>query len=101
MRIFLFALLMMVSGVSAYAQSTAHKDLLITVNGMVCDFCAQAVWKVFEKYDAVGSVDIDLDKGLVTVHLKPDQSLSQDEIDHAITYAGYDFVGMEERAHQG
>lgn len=79
---------------AAYASST-HEDVVIKVNGMVCDFCAQAVFKVFEEYEGVASVDVNLDDGSVTVHMKPDATLSQGQLDQAITYAGYDLVSVE------
>jgi len=84
---------------SVSAQNAVHTDLVINVNGMVCDFCAQAIWKVFEEYEAVDSIDVDLDSASVTVHLKPGQDLNKAQIDKAITYAGYDFVSLERVQH--
>lgn len=75
--------------------STQHEDIAITVNGMVCDFCAQSVWKVFEDYEQVSTVDVDLDTGIVLVHLKPGQALDDAALEKAITYAGYDLVKTE------
>lgn len=77
------------------AQASMHEDIAIKVNGMVCDFCAQSVWKVMEDYDGVTHVDIDLDTGLVTVHMEAGKSLSDEKLDEAITYAGYDLVSIE------
>lgn len=77
------------------AQAAVHEDIAIKVNGMVCDFCAQSVWKVLEEYDGVVKVDIDLDTGIVTVHMAAGQTLTEDELNKAITYAGYDLVGIE------
>lgn len=88
----LAALMILVQPATA---STQHEDIAITVNGMVCDFCAQSVWKVFEEYDQVDNVDVDLDTGIVTVHLKPGQALDDATLDKAITYAGYDLVEIE------
>ncbi len=82
------------------AYASAHEDVAIKVNGMVCDFCAQSVWKVFEDYDGVEKVDIDLDAGLVTVHMKPEAKLSDEELNKAITYAGYDLVSVERQTAQ-
>lgn len=76
--------------------STAWADhkIDIKVNGMVCDFCAQSVWKVFKDYPAVKDVNVDLDTGIVTVLLNEGQDLSEEELDKAIQYAGYDLVGI-------
>ena len=91
MKKFLTALTILILSSPALA---AGQKIDIKVLGMVCDFCAQAVWKVFEDYDAVESVDINLDDGLVTVFLKDGQSLSDDELSKAIEYAGYDLVSI-------
>ena len=76
---------------------TAHADqkIDIQVNGMVCDFCAQAVWKVFEDYESVENVDINLDTGIVSVTLKEGQILSDEDLNKAIQYAGYDLVEVK------
>lgn len=60
------------------------------VNGLVCDFCARALEKVFSREESVEAVNVNLDDGLVTVSLKPGQSLSEDVIRQHITDAGYD-----------
>ena len=74
------------------APALADHKIDIKVNGMVCDFCAQAVWKVFQEYDAVKDINVDLDTGIVTVNLKDGQKLNDDELKKAIKYSGYDLV---------
>lgn len=92
---------MALHGVAKAEDAVApHEDVIVKVNGMVCDFCAQSVWKVLKEYGAVDDVSVDLDTGEVTVHLKPEQDLTQEELDKAITYAGYDLVSIT-RAHHG
>ena len=76
----------------------ANHQIDIKVNGMVCDFCAQAVWKVFEEYNAVEKIDINLDTGVVSVALKDGQTLTDEELNKAIQYAGYDLVGITRHA---
>ena len=72
-----------------------HEDVLIKVNGMVCDFCAQSIWKIFKDYGGVSNIDVDLDTGIVTVHMKPSHTLSEEQLNKAITYAGYDLVSID------
>ena len=81
----------------AWASEKGQTLIDIKVNGMVCDFCAQSVWKVFYEYDAVEQVDIDLSEGLVTITLKPDTTLDDTQIDEGITHAGYDLVDIKKR----
>lgn len=82
---------------NALASSHTQTAIEIKVNGMVCDFCAQSVWKVFEQYDPVENIDINLDAGIVTVMLKPGQTLGDNVIAEGITYAGYDLVSITKR----
>ena len=49
---------------SAYA-----KTIKIGFEGMVCDFCAQSIQKVFLKQAGVEKVDVNLDIGKVTVKM--------------------------------
>ena len=95
MRYFLLSILALpLLSVPAKA-SDAHEDIAIKVNGMVCDFCAQSVWKVMEDYDGVVKIDVDLNSGVVTVHMAPGKSLSDEKLNEAINYAGYDLVSIE------
>lgn len=41
-------------------QSIQVEAVTVKANGMVCDFCAQAVIKVFGCEDAVDSVNVDM-----------------------------------------
>lgn len=86
---------------AAHADKVVHKDLVLDVNGMVCDFCAQSVLKVFEDYEAVESVDVSLERAEVIVHLKPGMDLPDSDIEKAITYAGYSLVGINRAPHEG
>ncbi len=62
----------------------------VTVNGMVCDFCAQALNKIFAKEDSVEALDVNLDTQTVTIHVKDGQDISDEKINALIYYAGYD-----------
>jgi len=65
------------------------------VNGMVCDFCARAVTKVFGKRDEVAGVDVDLDEGQIIVTMNEGQSLDDDTVKDLIKKSGYAFVSLE------
>lgn len=64
----------------------------VQVNGLVCDFCARALEKVFSKKEEVQSIKVDLDKGLVKVKFNQDQSLNQTVLTELITDSGYNVV---------
>lgn len=96
MRRFL-ALFLLVFVSPALAADTAHEDIVIKVNGMVCDFCAQSVFKVFEEHEEVETTEVNLDTGSVTIHLKPGQTITDEAVNEGIHYAGYDLVSVERK----
>ena len=70
-------------------------DVTITVDGMVCDFCAQSIKKVFGKEDAVKDVFVDLDNGEIIVDLKEGQTLDHDVMTKLVVDSGYTVTGMK------
>lgn len=68
----------------AYAE-TVRAD----INGMVCDFCARALEKVFGKQDKVENIDVNLDTKVVTINFTEGQTLDDDKITKFINDAGY------------
>ena len=70
---------------AAHPGGTVYAD----VNGLVCDFCARALEKVFGKQEAVESINVDLDEKVITVHFNEGQSLDDETITQLITDFGY------------
>ncbi len=68
------------------------------VNGLVCDFCAQALRKVFKKEDAVDDITVDLNSGEVVVALKAGAALDDDRVKKLIRKSGYSLVSIERNA---
>ena len=78
------------------ATNTAAQTMVTAkVNGMVCDFCARAVTKVFGKEEAVQNVHVDLDRGEIHVTLKAGAELSDDRVGELVKKSGYDLVSVE------
>lgn len=75
---------------AAKADASIGETIHIGVNGMVCDFCAQSLKKVFLKQDAVGAIDISLEDKLITVSLKKGKSLDDATIQKLVIDAGYE-----------
>ena len=61
----------------------------VKVNGLVCDFCARALEKVFGKRDEVQNIAVDLDNGNVHVVMKEGKSMDDATLTKLITDAGY------------
>ena len=64
----------------------------VEVNGLVCDFCAQAIDKVFRKNEAVADVAVDLNIKIVELALKKDGKLADDTLSQLILDSGYNVV---------
>ncbi len=71
------------------------EEVTVIVKGMVCSFCAQGIKKTFGKIDSVKSVNVDLDKKVVTLHTEGNKPLSDEEITRTINDAGYDVLTIE------
>ena len=84
----------------APVEAGAVSQTMVTakVNGMVCDFCARAVTKVFGKEDTVENVHVDLDNGEIHVTLKSGTEMSDAEIEKLVTKSGYDLVSIDRRS---
>ncbi len=64
-------------------------DVHVSVNGLVCDFCARALEKVFGKQEAVNDIDVNLDNKIITIDFKDGQSLDDETITQLINDSGY------------
>jgi len=82
-------------GVPAESSVVLAETVSIKVNGMVCDFCARAVEKVFTKRDEVASVGVDLDAGEILVSMNDGQTLDDDTIKSLVKKSGYAFVSLD------
>ena len=61
----------------------------VDVFGLVCDFCAQAIEKVFMNRNEVTGIEVDLANGLITIFTKYGEDIEDNLIRSLITDAGY------------
>ena len=71
-------------------EKLENEVLSISVNGLVCDFCARSIEKLFSKKESVKSINVNLEQMLITISLKKGKSLNDDTITKVITDSGYD-----------
>ena len=71
-------------------EKLENEVLSISVNGLVCDFCARSIEKLFSKKESVKSINVNLEQMLITISLKKGKSLNDDIITKVITDSGYD-----------
>lgn len=75
-----------------FSQTSYAADLkkaVVSVEGLVCDFCARAVEKVFGKREEVDSINVDLNTKKITVSFKPGKELEDKALASLIKDAGY------------
>ena len=68
---------------------------VISVNGMVCDFCARGISKTFKKDENVKKISIDLKNGKVVIAYQNDYKISFDDIKEKMLENGINAVKME------
>lgn len=87
--------LMMIMALTMAMAGTAHAETIkVSVNGLVCSFCATGVEKTFKAEPAVQGVNVDLDTKLVTINLKDGQTMDDATVTKLITDAGYSITNI-------
>jgi copper chaperone CopZ len=70
----------------------ADHSITVQIDGLVCDFCARALEKVFGKRSEVSGIDVNLDTKIVTIGFKKGANIDDATITKLITDAGYNVV---------
>jgi copper chaperone CopZ len=90
MRHYLTILIVLSLSATAYAGT-----IKATINGMVCSFCATGIEKIFKAQPEVKTVDVDLQKKLVTITTKEGQTIDDTKLRKLIANAGYSVVSID------
>src|SRR6188472_3161544 len=72
------------------ASGARAATIEMTVNGLVCGFCAQGIEKTLRRNAATDDVFVSLENRLVAVATKPDADIPDDVLRKALQDAGYD-----------
>ena len=79
-----------------YAQDKIeHPDIVVTVDGLACPFCAYGLEKKLKKLEGVEKIYIKIDEGIADIKLKENAKLSEDEIKKAVKNAGFTVVQID------
>ena len=73
----------------AAALAAGGAPVVVDVLGVVCDFCATAMNKVFGKRDEVAAVYVDLDNKTLSLAIGDGEALSVKQIEKLAKKAGY------------
>lgn len=84
---------------AAHAQAAspqpAPSAVKLTVNGMVCAFCAQGIEARVKKMPETAELYINLKQKVVAVQAKPGQTVSVDRLKAEVVEAGYEVTRAE------
>lgn len=69
--------------------------ITIDANGLVCDFCARALEKVFMKQKGVAGIDVNLDSGKILISLEKGATMDDATVKKLVTDAGYNIGSIE------
>ena len=71
------------------------KTIKVNVNGMVCDFCARALEKVFMKEKSVSGLTVNLKAKAIKIHTKKNMDIEDNIIKERIKDSGYIVSSIE------
>lgn len=80
---------------AAGLQIVEGRTLIVSVNGMVCDFCAQSLTKVLKKNRNVEKLAISLEEKTVAIVLREGGAMTDREVEKAVKTAGYNLAGIK------
>jgi copper chaperone CopZ len=84
-----------------FSSSAVHAATIeMTVNGLVCGFCAQGIEKTLRKNPATADVLVSLENRLVAIATKEGTDISDAELKTALTNAGYDVKAIQRTDNQ-
>jgi len=81
-----------------WAPGAMAATIEMTVNGLVCGFCAQGIEKTLRGKPATADVFVSLENRLVAVATKEGMDLSDTELRAALTDAGYEVKSIARTA---
>jgi copper chaperone CopZ len=82
---------LVLAAIAALSVSSAQAATIeMTVNGLVCGFCAQGIEKTLRKNAATADVLVSLENRLVAIATKPGTDIPDELLRKALKDAGYD-----------
>lgn len=89
-RYFLIPLILLWS-LAAFAAGTQY---VMRVDGLACPYCAYGIEKKLKAIEGVETIDVDLDKGLVTVNVGEGVELTEPQMVQLFKDAGFTYRSM-------
>jgi copper chaperone CopZ len=77
-----------------FIPAVSAREIVLSVNGLVCAFCANGIAATAERHAAVAEVTVDLDNALARFVVKPGATLDADGAKKIIDQAGYEAAAV-------
>ena len=82
-------------------NASCEDTINIKVKGLVCDFCARSLEKVFLKREDVAGINVDLGKGSIVVATKPGSTIDDTTLTKLIKDSGYNVSAIQRGCEHG
>ncbi len=82
-------------------NAVCEDTINVKVSGLVCDFCARSLEKVFLKRGDVAGIKVDLGKGSVAVAMKSGLTIDDATLTKLITDSGYNVSAVHRGCEHG
>jgi len=76
------------------AAWAAGAQYVMRVDGLACPYCAYGVEKKFKAIEGVKKLDVDLDKGIVTVDVEDGVEFTDEQMKKLFEDSGFTFRSM-------
>jgi len=90
----IFSAMLFISSMQS-SFAAAGTNYTIRVDGLACPFCAYGIEKKFKKMDGISNIQVDLDKGLVSVDAKEGLELKEDKLKKLFHDSGFTYRSMK------
>ncbi|HID50079.1 MAG TPA: copper chaperone [Chromatiales bacterium] len=77
-----------------YAAGSRYE---MRVDGLACPFCAYGIEKKLKKIEGTSNIEVDLDKGLVSVDMAEGKELSEEQMKKLFNDAGFTYRSMKKK----
>lgn len=95
MKHYLVVLLLLLWSLAALAAGTQYA---MRVDGLACPYCAYGIEKKLKQIEGVEKIDVNLEKGLVTVDVREGVTLTEPRMKQLFKDAGFTYRSMTKQS---
>lgn len=95
MKRYLVVLLLLLWSLAALAAGTQYA---MRVDGLACPYCAYGIEKKLKQIEGVEKIDVNLEKGLVTVDVREGVTLTEPQMKQLFKDAGFTYRSMTKQS---